>query len=499
MNGGTKFLASAAVLALAGCGGSQAKLQIRATPVPLSAMAKPVPFRIAEANGHLALGNVALALESYRKALREQPESVEAMIGLAACYDRMARFDLSRRYYEAALAVVPADTGVLNAFARSLDLQGLAEEAAAVRREIGVRLAAAKPSPKPAIQASARPVDLVHAPTPAAGPSVTVALPAPKPITAAPAKVAALHPKPTPVRQAAAVPAPIPKPIALAPATAPLVSAKPKPLRQVVAAPAPAPKPIAIASLLAPVMAAKPKSVQQATAVPTPVPVTGPSVTVALAPPKTVATPLVVPAATRAPAASAPVAAAPAAAPLPAAAPFAAPSKMVDPVAAPLPPAPAPVAIARSAPLEVLPSLKAPTRLERLSPGEVALVTTGKPQWRSQVVGRTAQSTTIRYVPLRTAQARPVQIRLLNAARHQGLAARTRNLLADRGWRRMAIGDANRVRQTSLILYPPNRRGTAVRLGAQFGIPIAKRASGNEFVMLIGRDLAKRTAPRARG
>jgi len=149
--------------------------------------------------------------------------------------------------------------------------------------------------------------------------------------------------------------------------------------------------------------------------------------------------------------------------------------------------------------LEVLPSLKAPTRLERLSPGEVALVTTGKPQWRSQVVDRAAQSTTIRYVPLRTAQARPVQIRLLNAARHQGLAARTRNLLADRGWRRMEIGDANRVRQTSLILYPPNRRGTAVRLGAQFGIPIAKRASGNEFVMLIGRDLASRTAPRARG
>ena len=497
MNGGSKFLASAAVLALAGCGGSQAKLQIRATPAPLSAMAKPVPFRIAEANGHLALGNVALALESYRKALREQPESVEAMIGLAACYDRMARFDLSRRYYEAALAVVPADTSVLNAFARSLDLQGHSDEAAAVRREIGVRLAAAKPSPKPAIQASARPVDLVHAPAPAAGPSVTVALPAPRPITSAPAKVAAVHPKPTPVRQVAAVPAPIPKPVALAPATAPLVAAKPKPLRQVVAAPAP--KPIAVASLLAPTMAAKPKPVRQATAVPNSVPVTGPSVTVALAPPKTVATPLVVPAATRAPAASAPVAAAPAAAPLPAAAPFAAPSKMVDPVAAPLPPAPAPVAIARSAPLEVLPSLKAPTRLERLSPGEVVLVTTGKPQWRSQVVGRTALSTTIRYVPLRTAQVRPVQIRLLNAARHQGLAARTRNLLADRGWRRMAIGDANRVRQTSLILYPPNRRGTAVRLGAQFGIPIAKRASGNEFVMLIGRDLAKRTAPRARG
>ena len=143
-----------------------------------------------------------------------------------------------------------------------------------------------------------------------------------------------------------------------------------------------------------------------------------------------------------------------------------------------------------------MPTVSVAPRLERISPGEVALVTTGRPQWRSTIVARTAHTTTVRYVPLRTASAQPIRIRLLNAARYQGLAARTRKLLAQRGWRQLAIGDARRVRQTSLILYPAHRRATAVRLGRQFGIPIAKRASGGEFVMLLGRDAAKLRAVR---
>lgn len=470
MNGGSKFLASAAVLALAGCGGSQAKLQIRPTPAPLSATAKPVPFRIAEANGHLALGNVALAVESYRKALREQPDSVEAMVGLAASYDHMTRFDLSRRYYEAALAVVPADTGVLAAFARSLEVQGRSEEASAVRREIGVRLAAAKPSPRPAMQAPVRQALVAQVPVPVAGPSVTVALPAPKPIATASAKAPVVPVKSTPVRQVLAAPGLSPKPIATASVEAPVVTGKTTPARQVLAAPAPA--------------------------------LAGPSVTVALPAPKPIATASVaLPVVPQTPAGVATPeapAAAPAAAASPAPTPIVVPSKRVEPIAAPLPPAPAPVAVARAT-VKPLPSLKAPARLERMSLGEVALVTTGRPQWRSQVVGRTAQSTTIRYVPLRTAQTRLVQIRLLNAARHQGLAARTRSLLAYRGWRQLGIGDSTRVRRTSLILYPPNRRATAERLAAQFGFPIARRASGNEFVMLLGRDAAKYTGARTGG
>lgn len=143
-----------------------------------------------------------------------------------------------------------------------------------------------------------------------------------------------------------------------------------------------------------------------------------------------------------------------------------------------------------------MPTLTASPRLERMSPGVVALVTTGQPKWNSTVIGRTAQSTTVRFVPLRMAATRPDRILVLNAARRQGLAARTRGVLAQHGWRKLAIGDARRVRQTSLILYPANRRALALRLGAQFGIPIAKHASGREVVVLLGRDATKFRAVR---
>lgn len=178
---------------------------------------------------------------------------------------------------------------------------------------------------------------------------------------------------------------------------------------------------------------------------------------------------------------------------------IAVPIKIVDRVAAATPPSPPLIAIARSAADTASPRLHAKTHLERLSPGEVVLVTTGKPQWRSQVVGRTTQSTTIRYVPLRTAGVRLAQIRLLNAARHRGLAARTRSILASRGWRQLVIGDATGVRTTSLILYPPNRRSTAKRLAKQFGFPIEKRASGTELVMLIGQDATRIAGTRTGG
>ena len=87
--------------------------------------------------------NVALALESYRKASREDPGSVQALLGMATCYDMMRRFDLSRRNYEAALALAPASPEILNRFASSLDQQGAAIEAAEVRQEIALRAARA--------------------------------------------------------------------------------------------------------------------------------------------------------------------------------------------------------------------------------------------------------------------------------------------------------------------------------------------------------------------
>jgi hypothetical protein len=72
----------------------------------------------------------------------------------------------------------------------------------------------------------------------------------------------------------------------------------------------------------------------------------------------------------------------------------------------------------------------------------------------------------------------------------QGLAANTRSTLFNRGWRSIAIGDANAIRARSLVLYPAHRRTTALSLARQFGFASAQRASGREITVLLGRDAA---------
>src|SRR5205085_12079141 len=141
------------------------------------------------------------------------------------------------------------------------------------------------------------------------------------------------------------------------------------------------------------------------------------------------------------------------------------------------------------APHQVVASGTGP-RLERLSLGEVALVSRGESRWASLVVKQDQRSATVRFVPLRQANLRFASVRLLNAARLQGLAAQTRMTLLDRGWRGIAIGDATAPRQQSLVLYPVHRRLTALSLARQFGIKATQRTSGREITVLLGRDAA---------
>jgi hypothetical protein len=129
--------------------------------------------------------------------------------------------------------------------------------------------------------------------------------------------------------------------------------------------------------------------------------------------------------------------------------------------------------------------------------GEVALLTAGEPVWQPKVVTRTAQSTTVRWVALNDTASRP-NIRLLNAARSQGLAARTRAYLMARGWRKIEIGDANAVRETSLIMYPEGRLTTGRSLASQFGFRPGVRQQGQVIVVYLGRDAAAARAALAR-
>jgi hypothetical protein len=291
-------------------------VEVRSIKTPLAQGRQPVDFRVAEGHSQLALGNVGLALEAYRKALREQPDSVEALIGLATCYDRMGRFDLSRGHYEMALAVAPANSDLYLLFAMSLETQGRRDEAARVKAELAARVVAPEASRE------------------------------------VPGSVSVLPPPPAQ------------------------------------------------------------------------------SVTVALAPPRS-----------------------------------------------------APVAVEQ--PISGM-------RLERLSMREVALVTRPEPRWEARTVTRTATSTTIKFDRTQT-----TAVTLLNAARVQGLAARTRAYLAGRGFAAARIGDAPAIRKHSAILYSAADAARAERLAAQFGFALERRAEAKSgVVILLGRDAASDSALR---
>jgi tetratricopeptide (TPR) repeat protein len=306
------------VFAASGCAGS-GELTIRPQAGGLAAGERPPSFRVAEARAQFALGNIALAAEGFRRAIREDPASVDALNGIAACYDRMGRFDLSRDYYERALALAPGDGRLYANLATSLELQGRGPEAARLRGEWQARQGAAQVA--------------------------TVQL-------------------------------------------APISEVRPAPATPTGSRPAEA-------------------------------------VTVALAP---------------------------------------APS--TDHWIKPEQP-----------------------RLERVSLAEVVLVTGSGLRWGD--LGTDAPTDRTRAAAAAPAAARRdlAQVVLLNAARSQGLAARTRMHLKTMGWKHVAIGDAPRALGTSRILYPADRRAEALRLSRQLGISLQRRAdAGDRLIVHLGRD-----------
>ena len=408
MSGGTKLTFMAALL-LGGCTGSDGRLTVRSLTTSPSMVAKPVPARIAEARGHYALGNVALALEGFRKAQRDDPASTDAILGIALCYDRMGRFELSRRYYESALALSPADPTLLEAFARSLDVQGRPLDAAEVRQELAAR---SVPDVSPSPEQSKTEVEVAQVTKPVQ----SVA----RPEVSAPVSIAAV-----PVPEASQAAANIQR----AEATALAAKTPPKP---------------------APVAVQQPRPAA--------------SVTIKLPPARPVEGPIEM-------AVSQPVIEAP---------------------------SPAPQLAKARVPsgIRETPPTRGGPRLERLSLAEVALVTGAPTRWRGHVVKQAAASSTVRFVPLRTAS-HEVEVRLLNAARHQGLAARTRMALKGKGWDRVSIGDALRVRERSLVLYSAATRAAAKRLASQFGFAIAKEARPGQITVLLGRDFIRPTQKKA--
>lgn len=97
------------------------------------------------ARAHFIHGDYGLAENSFRRAVEVTPQNSAAWVGLAACYDRLGRFDLALRAYRRAMQLAGPNPVILNNLGYSYLLRGRTQEA---RRLLGEaeRLAPADPT-----------------------------------------------------------------------------------------------------------------------------------------------------------------------------------------------------------------------------------------------------------------------------------------------------------------------------------------------------------------
>lgn len=135
----------------------------------------------------LADGNYGLAIEMYRRILVATPEDAAAVEGLALCYDRLRRYDLSDVYFQKALALAPRNDAFYRAYAASLTAQGRHDAAALLDVDMRAMLASASATPA----APSPPTPPVAPPPPTAAPALASAAAVP----VVPAPVVAAGPR----------------------------------------------------------------------------------------------------------------------------------------------------------------------------------------------------------------------------------------------------------------------------------------------------------------
>jgi Flp pilus assembly protein TadD len=90
-------------------------------PAPNGANASPSEILGNDPNDELSMakayyrqGGYGLAEKYFRKAVELHPRDAEAWVGLAASYDRLRRFDLADRAYQAAIKLIGLTPEILN-------------------------------------------------------------------------------------------------------------------------------------------------------------------------------------------------------------------------------------------------------------------------------------------------------------------------------------------------------------------------------------------------
>ncbi len=119
----------ALLLALPGCSGSWPEIDtLVGTPAPAGKLATLTPYD--RGKEHFQAGLLGLALQSFRKALADSPDSVATLNAVGATYDRLGRFDLAGNYFQRALSIEPKSAQTLNNIGFSYMLQGRLDDAA---------------------------------------------------------------------------------------------------------------------------------------------------------------------------------------------------------------------------------------------------------------------------------------------------------------------------------------------------------------------------------
>jgi Flp pilus assembly protein TadD len=73
---------------------------------------------------HYRANNFGVAEKHFRRAVELHPRDAESWLGLAACYDRLRRFDLADRAYSQAIGIVGLTVEIMNNQGYSYMLRG---------------------------------------------------------------------------------------------------------------------------------------------------------------------------------------------------------------------------------------------------------------------------------------------------------------------------------------------------------------------------------------
>jgi hypothetical protein len=107
-----------------GCAGLATNNESLQVLLERKAAAQPRLSPYDEGKRQLQFGNAGLAIDAFHAALREDPDSILALNGIAVAYDRLGRADVAQRFLDQALTVDPNSAVTLNNLAYLNLVQG---------------------------------------------------------------------------------------------------------------------------------------------------------------------------------------------------------------------------------------------------------------------------------------------------------------------------------------------------------------------------------------